>query len=113
MHKYHARKTERDGHMFDSKAEARRYEELKAMQEAGEIADLELQPRILLFDSFRAFGRSWRKTEYVADFAYERDGVTVYEDVKSPATRTEVYMLKRKLAAMLGYEVLEIMPKKA
>jgi hypothetical protein len=40
--KYGNRKTEIDGYLFDSQAEARRYKELKLMQAAGEIDTLEL-----------------------------------------------------------------------
>ena len=42
-HKYSARPTEVDGIRFDSKAEARRYTELRTLEKAGEISHLELQ----------------------------------------------------------------------
>jgi hypothetical protein len=45
MNKYHARKTELDGYIFDSKAEARRYSELKLLEVAGKISNLQLQPK--------------------------------------------------------------------
>lgn len=110
--KYRAKKTEINGLIFDSKAESTRYLELKAMQEAGEISELELQPVIELFEAFTFKGKRYRKTTYVADFSYIQDGERIWEDVKSPATRTQLYMLKKKLAAMQGYDVREIMPKK-
>lgn len=36
-HKYNARKTERDGMKFDSQKEARRYDQLKLLLQAGDI----------------------------------------------------------------------------
>ena len=95
--KYHAEKTEIDGIIFDSKKEAARYAELKQMEEAGLINDLVLQPRFLLQEPFMCDGKKERKIEYVADFEYQENGRYVVEDVKSPATRTQVYKLKRKL----------------
>ena len=41
--KYNARKVAVDGIAFDSVREARRYKELKLMQQAGKISDLRLQ----------------------------------------------------------------------
>lgn len=95
--KYHAQKTEIDGHTFDSKFEAEHYASLKLMERAGIISNLKLQPRYLLQEGFTYQGHKERKIEYVADFQYERDGRTIVEDTKSKATRTQVYMLKRKL----------------
>lgn len=43
MNKYNAKKVEIDGITFDSKKEAARYCDLKLMQRAGEIRDLQLQ----------------------------------------------------------------------
>lgn len=95
--KYNAAKVTLDGHRFDSRREARRYEELKQMEAAGKIAQLELQPRFELQPAFRYRGEAVRKIEYVADFRYldyERGGLVV-EDVKG--MRTDVYRLKKKL----------------
>lgn len=95
--KYNAAKVTLDGHRFDSRREARRYEELKQMEAAGKIAQLELQPRFELQPAFRYRGEAVRKIEYVADFRYldyERGGLVV-EDVKG--MKTDVYRLKRKL----------------
>ena len=41
--KYHSRKQTIDGHVFASKKEAQRYSELKMLEKAGEISNLELQ----------------------------------------------------------------------
>lgn len=95
--KYNAVKTEVDGIKFDSAKESKRYANLKLLERAGVIENLKLQPRFLLQEGFTYNGHKERKIEYVADFQYERNGQTIVEDVKSKATRTEVYKLKRKL----------------
>lgn len=95
--KYNASKVVIDGRRFDSRREAKRYEELKQREAAGKIAQLELQPRFELQPAFRYRGEAVRKIEYVADFRYldyERGGLVV-EDVKG--MKTDVYRLKRKL----------------
>lgn len=95
--KYHSKKTECDGITFDSKKEARRYQELKLLEKAGEITDLKLQPEFELIPSFRKNGKTFRKTAYRADFSYfdRSSGKTIVEDVKG--FKTDVYKLKSKL----------------
>lgn len=110
-HKFNAKKTVVDGIEFPSKAEARRFGELKILQKAGEITGLELQPVFkLLPTARRSDGVAERGVKYLADFAYVRkDGVRVVEDVKSPATRTPEYVLKRKMMLHLfGITVMEV-----
>lgn len=84
-----------NGHSFASKAEARRYQVLLLMEQAGEIKNLRLQPKYELIPAFKKNGKTFRKTEYIADFEYFQDGRTIVEDVKG--FRTDVYKLKRKL----------------
>lgn len=95
--KYGNRKTVVGGKEFDSRAEARRYKELKLMESAGEIKALELQPEFLLQDKFRYMGKTERAVKYIADFKYfdVEKGVYVVEDVKG--VETEVFKIKRKL----------------
>lgn len=94
--KYNARKTVADGITFDSRKEAARYGELKLMEKAGEIYNLELQPRFLLQDKYKYNGKTVRKLEYVADFRYtDANGATVVEDVKG--VKTEAYKIKKKI----------------
>jgi hypothetical protein len=83
-HKYGAKRETIDGVNFDSRREAKRYQELKLMLRAGEIHDLRLQPRYPLF-----FGGTPIKTPtgrtaaYIADFEYiTREGTLKVEDVK-------------------------------
>lgn len=95
MNKYHNKKVQVDMYVFDSIAESKRYKELKLLEQAGEISELELQPRFLLQEGFRKNGKTFRKIEYIADFQYIENGKLVIEDVKGK--ETEVFKLKRKL----------------
>ena len=106
--KYGNRKTELDGITFDSKKEARRYAELKILEMAGEISDLELQMPFVLQPAFAHKGKKVQSIKYVADFVYiDNEGRKVVEDVKSPATRKDkVYQLKKKM--MLYVHNIEI-----
>lgn len=74
--KYHAVKTTVDGITFDSKAEAKRYIELKLMLRAGQIKSFNRQPSFLLAGGIR----------YRPDFIVW-DGSQVWvEDVKGMPT---------------------------
>ena len=100
MRKYHNTKVVVDGIKFDSKLEAKRYGQLKLMERAGVIRDLELQPEYELIPSFRKNGKTWRRTVYRADFRYIlcEDDRIIIEDVKgSEAVITDVFRLKQKL----------------
>ena len=109
--KYHNKKTEFDGIKFDSKKEAMRYCELKQLERAGVIKDLRLQPRYILQEKYEINGRKERAITYIADFEYydnEKQKIVV-EDVKSPATKTQVYRIKKKLfEKRYNIEVTEI-----
>ena len=95
MNKYRNKKTQVDMYVFDSIAESKRYKELALLQKAGEIRNLELQPRFLLQDSFKKNGKTYRKIEYIADFQYIEKGKIIIEDVKGK--ETEVFKIKHKL----------------
>ena len=70
MSKYNNKKVIVEDYVFDSIQESRRYKELKLLERAGKIQNLELQPHFLLQDSFRKNGKTFRKIEYIADFKY-------------------------------------------
>jgi len=95
VNKYRNKKVIVDEKEFDSKREGNRYKELKLLERAGEIKNLELQPRFLLQDSFKKNGRTFRKIEYVADFKYIENGKTIVEDIKG--IQTDVFKLKHKI----------------
>ncbi|MBS4881922.1 MAG: DUF1064 domain-containing protein [Peptoniphilus harei] len=95
--KFNAIKTIVDGIRFDSRKEAKRYQDLKLLERAGEIEHLELQPRFLLQEKFKLDGVTHRKIEYVADFKYwdNTKKAWIVEDVKG--VKTQVYKLKKKI----------------
>lgn len=113
--KYHNKPTERVTPVgavlrFDSQKEARRYDELAALERAGTIRDLRMQVDFTLQEAYTdGEGRRVRAIRYRADFTYEKSRddpwteyngsfwVLVVEDVKSRATRTKEYIMKRKL----------------
>ena len=96
--KYHNKKIETNGIIFDSVKEYRRFNELKLLEKAGVIKNLELQKKFLLQPSYTNIeGKHIREISYIADFYYIENGKEVVEDVKSPATRTQVYLIKKKM----------------
>ena len=100
-HKYHARPTTVDGIRFASQKEARRYQELRLLERAGEITQLELQPRYRLDAAGGEF-----IGEYRADFRYLSVGVEVVEDVKG--VRTSLYRWKKRhVEAQYGIAITE------
>lgn len=108
--KYKNHKVTLDGHTFDSKREAARYAELKLLQRAGHISDLELQPSFELIPTQRRDdGKAERNCVYIADFSYHDNetGQRVIEDAKGAKTRD--YVIKRKLMLQVhGISVREI-----
>ena len=119
-----------DGITFDSAKEARRYWELKMMERAGRISDLQRQVAYVLIPTQRAEGteiykrgpnKGQRKPgevlekecRYVADFVYTMDGKTVVEDVKGyrdPASAAYAkFVIKRKLMLeRYGIQIQEV-----
>lgn len=86
-----------DGIKFDSKAEARRWQELTILLAAGEIYDLQHHTRYLLQEGFTNWrGDRIRPIYYTDDFNYMEDGHRVVEDVKSPASKTQAYQMRIK-----------------
>ena len=94
-----------DGHVFDSKVEGQRYVELLAMQKAGHISNLELQPKFVLqpaftTPAFNAAGvKKHRPITYTADFRYSGGVGKIVEDVKGKtAPLTQQFVLRWKMA---------------
>lgn len=97
MSKYHSKKTTIYGITFDSKREAERYCELRLLEMAGKIKDLQLQHPFVLQPLFKKKGKTIRAITYIADFVYydlEQKKIVV-EDVKG--YKTKEYMLKKKM----------------
>ena len=123
-----------DGQRFDSRAEARRYGQLRMLERAGEISDLQMQKMYELIPGHyeyvptgKIFSRGARKgqkeykrvtvelpVKYIADFVYKtKDGNTVVEDVKGysdPNSATYAkFVIKRKLMLWIhGVKVKEV-----
>lgn len=124
--KYGNRKTTVDGITFDSQKEARRYEYLKWAQDNGLIYQLRLQQDFTLQEAFTtADGKRQRAIRYKADFTYklgprqsryvvedywllQPPGALVIEDVKSRATKTKEYNIKKKMMAEKGFAIYEV-----
>lgn len=108
--KYGNIKVAEDGHTFDSKKEAKRYCDLKMLQKAHVIYDLQLQVPFELQPGFRDSSGKWNKPiVYIADFVYWQDGKREIEDVKSEATQqNDVYRIKKKMMAYRGNEITEV-----
>lgn len=124
MSKYGARKVMLDGILFDSRKEARRYRELKLLERAGQISNLELQKVFELIPaqyapSNEVYQRGEKKGQpkrgeciekavtYIADFCYTENGKSIVEDTKG--VRTKDYIIKRKLMLYVhGIRIVEV-----
>lgn len=120
--KYKNKNVTVDDIFFPSKKEARRYAELKMLQKAGAIQNLELQkPYELIpaqYESYARYGKNGKRLTdgkrcvekscvYKADFVYTENGQTVVEDTKG--MRTKDYIIKRKLMLYVhGIKIKEI-----
>ncbi len=121
MSKYHNRKVTVDGITFDSIKEANRYKELKVLERAGQVHDLQLQVKFKLIPAQREWTDETTKSgkpkkgkliekevSYYADFTYRnRYGLLVVEDAKG--YKTPEYILKRKMMLYFhGIRVREV-----
>lgn len=121
--KYGARKITRDGVTFDSVKEYRRFCELRLLERAGEVTNLQRQVTFPLIPAQReepceVYQRGKNKgmpkqgkllekeVTYIADFVYTdtATGETIVEDVKG--FKTKDYILKRKM--MLYFHGIKI-----
>ena len=122
------RKVTVDGIEFDSVKEGRRYSELKLLQRAGRIEELELQKEFELipaqYETYPRYGKTGKRLQdgkrciekscvYKADFAYKQDGQLIVEDVKGyrdPASAAYAkFVIKRKLMLWrYGVRIVEV-----
>lgn len=107
--KYHSKKVEINGIVFDSIKEAKRWGKLSLLETAGAISDLQRQVKYVLIptqrepDTVGARGGIKKgkviekECAYIADFVYKDLTLneTVVEDTKG--FRTKDYIIKRKL----------------
>lgn len=126
--KYGNRKVVVDGIEFDSQKEAQRYWELKLLQRAGKITDLQLQREFELipaqYETYPRYGKTGKRLQdgkrcieksctYKADFCYMQDGKLIVEDTKGyrdPASAGYAkFVIKRKLMLWrYGIKVIEV-----
>lgn len=90
-----------DGVKFPSLKEGRRYSELRLMEKAGIISDLQLQvTRKFIVNNITV-------CSYRSDFEYNLDGKHIVEDVKGGNYRTKEFTIKKALMlACFGIEIL-------
>lgn len=107
--KYGNHKVVVDGEkVADSKHEFNRLCELKVLQRAGEIKDLQLQVKYQLIPSQKICGKTERGVSYVADFVYwTKNDLFICEDAKGH--RTDAYIIKRKMMKLIhNIDVVEV-----
>ena len=112
MNKFGNRKIETEDGKFDSAKEYKRWCELKLMEKNNIIRDLRRQVAFTLIPSQKdkESGKVVeREVKYIADFVYTFDCKTIVEDVKSKATKTPEYIIKRKLMLeRFGIRITEV-----
>ena len=126
--KYYAEKVTIGDETFDSKKEARRWQELQLLLRAGKICNLRRQVKFVLipaqYESYPRYGKKGQRLkdgqtcveqacEYYADFVYLQDGHVIVEDVKGfRDPRSAAYakfVIKRKLMLeRYGVKVKEV-----
>lgn len=93
-----------------SKREAKRSQELRMMEQAGKISNLQEQVKYILIPSQRGPDGKVieRQVTYTADFVYlDADGNQVVEDSKG--FKTQQYVLRRKLLLWVhGIRIKEV-----
>lgn len=96
---YNVKTKSSDGIVFDSMKEANRWEQLRLLQRAGKITNLERQVKFVLIPAQRDERGKLieREVAYKADFVYLdlETNQKVVEDVKG--MKTKDYTIKRKL----------------
>lgn len=110
--KYRNTKVEQDGITHDSGKEAKRWDFLRQLEQAGTITHLRRQVSFELAPSVHLKGEARKKPalRYFADFVYRRAGVLVVEDTKSrPTRKLAAYRIKKHLMkTVLNLDITEI-----
>ena len=103
MNKYGAKKITDPvtGFVFDSQKEYYRWCDLRLMERAGMISDLQRQVKYILIPAQRdQTGKQVeREVSYIADFEYIQDGKKIVEDTKGykRGAAYQLFTIKRKL----------------
>ena len=98
-HKYNAVKVENNGKKFASKLESSLYDILLLREQAGEITDIELQPKVYLTDA---------RILLIADFkVFDKiTGGHIWYEAKG--MKTPVWAIKRRLWFYYGPGILRV-----
>jgi len=121
MPKYHNKKIVVDGNEFDSLKEVRRWQELKLLERAGNITELERQVKFVLvpaqyapvLDKKKGIWKERcveRECAYIADFVYkDSQGNRHVEDIKGykGGGAYAVFTVKRKLMYYIHNIIVE------
>lgn len=123
MSKYNSKKITVGGMTFDSRKEAKRFQELYLMERAGKISDLQRQVKFVLIpaqrepDTIGPRGGTKKgallekECSYYADFAYRKNDAYIVEDVKGyrGGGAYATFSIKRKLMLWIhGIRVREV-----
>jgi len=92
-HKFNAKKQKTEDGKFDSKKELKVWEELKLLQQCGEISELTRVRKDCTFDLHGLDGSL--VCRYIGDYKFVEQGKKVVGDTKG--MRTGEYKIKRKL----------------
>lgn len=97
--KHRNKRVKFNGINFDSLAERDYYIHLLYLQKLGEVTDIDLQPRYLIFESYVFNGKKVQTIYYKADFKVTYlDGSEQVVDVKGDEKMvTSVFKIKKKL----------------
>jgi hypothetical protein len=102
--KYKNTKVKDDGYTFDSKAEHKRYGELKLMRSQGLICNLIVHKR------YPILVNGEKVCTYIGDFEYQDQQLRMHvEDVKG--VETDVFKLKAKLMKVVNGIDIELITK--
>lgn len=117
--KYHNKKIIKDGEVFDSIKEYKRWCELSLLERAGEITTLRRQVKYVLIPAqyepdtvgkrggIKKGKLIERECSYIADFVYDERDSQVVEDTKG--VKTKDYIIKRKLMLYIhGIRIKEV-----
>jgi hypothetical protein len=95
---------------YDSRKEHDHAMSLRLMQKCGDITELKEQVCFVLVPTQQNEDGTCgeREVKYFADFTFkDRRGILHVQDVKSPATRTPDYIIKRKLMRWVHKIIVE------
>ena len=96
-----------DGIKFHSMREAKRWQELKAMESAGLIKELRRQVPFVLAESVILQGRKKPAMRYIADFEYMQNNCLVVEDSKASHLRKDS-SFRKSMHLMMSVHGIEI-----